>query len=145
MDEGECREAFPVTTSGEHRRNEAANQNTWDTPHYVEQEPSPKTRSFYEPITFNSGLTFNLASVAFCTSSAVRPGATSARTKPAGVTAMQAISVTIVFTTPTPVRGSVHFFSIFGWPSRVVCSIATTTRFAPATRSIAPPMPFTIF
>src|SRR5215470_6615449 len=41
-------------------------------------------------------------------------------------------------------QGSVHFFKIFGWPSRVVCSIATITRFAPATRSIAPPMPLTI-
>src|SRR5208337_1700341 len=84
-------------------------------------------------------------SVARCTSSAVSPGATSSSTSPHPVTRMYAISVTIVPTTRTPVSGSVHFFKIFGAPSFVVCSIATTTRRAPATKSIAPPIPFTIF
>ena len=50
----------------------------------------------------------------------------------------------MVSTTFTPVSGRVHCRRIFGWPSRVVCSIATITRRAPATRSMAPPMPFTI-
>ncbi len=50
-----------------------------------------------------------------------------------------------MFTTFVPVNGSVHFFRILWPPSFVVCSIATMTFFAPATRSIAPPIPFTIF
>jgi hypothetical protein len=33
---------------------------------------------------------------------------------------------------------------IFGFPSLSVCSMSTMTRAAPWTRSIAPPMPFTI-
>ena len=44
-----------------------------------------------------------------------------------------------------PVSGSVHAARIFCSPFRATCSIVTTTRFAPATRSIAPPIPFTIF
>src|SRR5712691_11676954 len=47
-------------------------------------------------------------------------------------------------TTPKPVMGSVHCFKIFGLPSFEVCSITATTRFTPATRSIAPPGPLTI-
>ena len=43
-----------------------------------------------------------------------------------------------------PVRGSVHRLRIFFSPDFAVCSIVTTSRRAPATRSIAPPMPFTI-
>ncbi|SLC48454.1 Uncharacterised protein [Mycobacteroides abscessus subsp. abscessus] len=34
--------------------------------------------------------------------------------------------------------------TILGLPSRSVCSITTMTRRAPWTRSIAPPIPFTI-
>ena len=45
--------------------------------------------------------------------------------------------------TPSPVSGSVHCGMIFGAPVLVVCSISTTTRLTPATRSIAPPMPLT--
>ena len=57
---------------------------------------------------------------------------------------MTARSVTIVWTHATPVSGSVHRSRIFGAPSLVVCSIITITRAAPATRSIAPPMPLII-
>ena len=53
-------------------------------------------------------------------------------------------SVMMRLTTPKPVMGSVHFFKIFGLPSFEVCSITATTRFTPATRSIAPPGPLTI-
>jgi len=42
----------------------------------------------YPSITFRAGLTISLASVAFCTSSAVRPGATSSSTNPPGDTLM---------------------------------------------------------
>src|ERR1700687_4902416 len=47
-------------------------------------------------------------------------------------------------TTATRVRGSVHFLRILGLLSRVACSMAIKTRLAPATRSMAPPMPFSI-
>ncbi|KAG1479347.1 hypothetical protein G6F53_014254 [Rhizopus delemar] len=47
-------------------------------------------------------------------------------------------------TTPTPVNGSVHSDRILCSPFLAVCSISTTTRCTPATRSIAPPMPLTI-
>jgi len=50
----------------------------------------------------------------------------------------------IVPTTPLPVIGSVQVLRIFGLPSFAQCSITATTRFTPATRSIAPPGPFTI-
>src|SRR5258708_38159517 len=48
------------------------------------------------------------------------------------------------FTHFTPVRGSPHWFRIFFSPFFVTCSIVTMSRRAPATRSIAPPIPFTI-
>jgi hypothetical protein len=38
------------------------------------------------------------------------------------------MSVTMVFTTLTPVNGSAHFFIIFVWRSRVVSSMAFMTR-----------------
>ena len=44
-----------------------------------------------------------------------------------------------------PVSGRVHSSRIFGLPSLAVCSMITTMRRAPATRSIAPPIPLTIF
>ena len=50
----------------------------------------------------------------------------------------------IRLTTPTPVNGSVHSRRILCSPFFAVCSISTTTRLTPATRSIAPPMPLTI-
>ena len=64
---------------------------------------------------------------------------------PRAVTSITAMSVTIRFTHRRPVSGSVHCSRILGVPSFAVCSIVTTTRLAPETRSIAPPMPFTIF
>src|SRR3984957_7915891 len=85
------------------------------------------------------------ASVAFCTYSAVTPGATSSSTRPSGRTSITPNSVTISETTPTPVSGRLHFLTILGSPSLVVCSIAMITRFAPATKAIAPPIPFNIF
>ncbi len=48
-------------------------------------------------------------------------------------------------TTPLPVMGSVHCGRILGLPSLAQCSITATTRRTPATRSIAPPGPLTIF
>jgi len=56
---------------------------------------------------------------------------------------MTAISVTTMSTGRNDVIGSEHFGSIFGAPL-AVCCIATMTRFAPVTRSMAPPMPGTI-
>ena len=54
----------------------------------------------------------------------------------------------IRLTTPTPVSGRLHlgriFLSIEPSFFFAVCSMTTTTRSTPATRSIAPPMPFTI-
>ena len=48
-------------------------------------------------------------------------------------------------TTPLPVNGSEHSSTILYAPSLAVCSISTMTRLAPWTRSIAPPIPLTIF
>ena len=50
----------------------------------------------------------------------------------------------IRWTQRSPVSGSVQRFRIFFSPAFAVCSIVTTSRRAPATRSIAPPMPLTI-
>ena len=47
-------------------------------------------------------------------------------------------------TTPRPVRGSAQVSTSLGAPFLVTCSITTSTRRAPWTRSIAPPMPLTI-
>jgi hypothetical protein len=47
-------------------------------------------------------------------------------------------------TTPVPVSGRVQERSTFDWPCLLACSMTTTTRRTPATRSMAPPMPFTI-
>ncbi len=58
--------------------------------------------------------------------------------------AITASSVTTRSTGRVDVTGSVHFFMIFGAPL-AVCCIATITRLAPDTRSMAPPMPGTIF
>ncbi len=49
------------------------------------------------------------------------------------------------WTTPRPVSGRSHRWTIFGLPSLATCSMRTSTRRAPWTRSIAPPMPLTIF
>src|SRR5262249_44764248 len=45
---------------------------------------------------------------------------------------------------PRPVSGKVHSFRSLDCPSLETCSMVTMTRFTPATRSMAPPMPFTI-
>src|SRR5437016_5118335 len=79
------------------------------------------------------------------TPSILTPSRTSLSFRPLSVTSITQSSVTIVSTTSVPVRGSLHFFRIFGWPSFVACSIAMITRLALATRSMAPPMPFIIF
>lgn len=55
-----------------------------------------------------------------------------------------AFSVMHMSTQVRPVRGNVHFCMIFEWPFNM-CSMVTITRLAPETRSIAPPIPFTIF
>src|SRR4051794_12692923 len=79
------------------------------------------------------------------TSSRLTLGCSSISTRPPpGFTSNTARSVMIRLTTPLPVIGSVHSFKIFGLPSLEVCSISAPPRFTPATRSIAPPGPFTI-
>src|SRR5512136_1144437 len=80
------------------------------------------------------------ASVSCRTRSTLVSDEISRSTSPRGATSITASSVMIRCTTLAPVSGSPHRLRILGWPSRVVCSIATTTRRAPATRSIAPPM-----
>ena len=47
-------------------------------------------------------------------------------------------------TTPAPVSGRLHSLSSLGAPDFSQWSMTTTTRFTPATRSMAPPMPLTI-
>src|SRR5262249_55204839 len=89
--------------------------------------------------------TTSWGSVSRCSSSIVTPCRNSFKTSPFFPTSINAISVPIVSPTATPVSGSEHFRRIFGLPSLVACSIATMTRLAPATRSMAPPIPFTIF
>ncbi len=53
-------------------------------------------------------------------------------------------SLITMSTTRRPVSGRVHSPSSFEAPSLETCSMVTITRFTPATRSIAPPMPLTI-
>ena len=90
------------------------------------------------------GLMMSVASVAACTCSTVNSGCISVRTMPSGVISMTPISVIIISTWPAAVRGRVHSFKILGAPFWV-CSIVRITRFAPTTRSIAPPIPGAIF
>ena len=54
-------------------------------------------------------------------------------------------SVTTFFTQPTPVKGKVHSFKIFDSPALLLCIMATIILSAEATKSMAPPIPFTIF
>ena len=58
------------------------------------------------------------------------------------MTSITARSVMMRSTTFLPVSGSLHRSRILGAPPLAACSMATMTRFAPVTRSIAPPMPF---
>src|SRR5450631_3555068 len=83
-----------------------------------------------------------VASVLDCTSRAETPGASSCRRIPSGVTSSTQMSVITRWTTRAPVRGNEQAFKIFGCPDFVMCSMRTTTRWTPATKSIAPPMPF---
>src|SRR5438105_2300785 len=89
--------------------------------------------------------TSNSAPVLARTSSTVTPGCSSVRTSPPPCfTSNTQRSVMMRLTTPKAVMGSVHCFKIFGLPSLELCSITATTRFTPATRSIAPPGPLII-
>ncbi len=63
---------------------------------------------------------------------------------PRSLTRTTPIAVTITSTHATAVSGRVHARRIFGAPFWVG-SIATITCLAPTTRSIAPPIPGTIF
>jgi hypothetical protein len=71
------------------------------------------------------------------------PGPVSSRHAPPSRNTITAISVTTISTGRKDVMGSVHFLTIFETPL-AVCCIATITRLAPVTRSMAPPIPGTI-
>ena len=73
------------------------------------------------------------------------PGARSSKWNAPPWMSRTASSVTTRFTHPTPVSGRVQAGSNFDSPSRFVCIMATMMRSALATRSMAPPMPLTIF
>src|SRR3954452_12300962 len=83
------------------------------------------------------------ASVAATTSATLMPGAVSSRVARPSGNPITAMSVTTIFTGLAEVSGNVHCFTIFDLPF-AACCIATITCFAPATRSMAPPMPGTI-
>ena len=75
-------------------------------------------------------------------SSSVWPQATSSSTKPrSGCRRNKARSVMMTSHSPAPVSGSVQRRTSLGAPSLVQCSVSTYTVRAPATRSMAPPMP----
>src|SRR5690606_15219197 len=97
------------------------------------------TISLISPLT-SSGT----ADVAARTSATLTPGARSRSTRPADVTSITARSVITRSTTPRPVSGRVHSGSSLAEPSLATCSIRTTIRCAPWTRSIAPPIPLTM-
>ena len=71
------------------------------------------------------------------------PGPVSSRVARPSRKAITANSVTTKSTGRVDVIGSVHFLTIFDVPL-ATCCIATMTRLAPETRSIAPPIPGTI-
>ena len=87
--------------------------------------------------------TTSVASVAAITCSTDTPGAVSIKVALPSGNAITAISVTTRSTGRKEVSGRLHWRRIFGLPL-AVCCMAMTTRFAPVTRSIAPPMPGTI-
>src|SRR5688500_13696369 len=72
-------------------------------------------------ISLTSPSTTNLPSVFALISSTVTPGALSNNLKPSGVTSKTPRSVTIFFTQPTPVNGSVHFLKSLLSPALLVC------------------------
>ena len=88
-------------------------------------------------------ITASSASVASRTCATVTPGAVSSSVARPPGKPITASSVTTRSTGRTEVSGSEHCLTIFDWPF-AVCCMATITRFAPETRSIAPPMPGTI-
>src|SRR4029450_2082089 len=83
------------------------------------------------------------ASVTARTSATLTPGAVSSRIALPSEKAMTAMSVTNMLTGLVDVSGRVHLATIFDLPF-AACCMATITRLAPLTRSIAPPMPGTI-
>src|SRR5260370_1329023 len=89
-----------------------------------------------------SGMTIS-ASVTATTSAMLTPGAVSSRVALPSGKPITAISVTTKFTGRVDVSGRVHLATIFDLPF-AACCMATITRLAPLTRSIAPPIPGTI-
>src|SRR6516225_291764 len=87
--------------------------------------------------------TTSFASVAASTSWTSTPGAVSSKVARPSGKPMTASSVTSRWIVREEVSGSVHSRTTFDRPL-AVCCMATTTRRAPDTRSIAPPMPGTI-
>src|SRR4051794_21669216 len=83
------------------------------------------------------------ASVAATTSATLMPGAVSSRVARPSGNPITAMSVTTRFTGLADVSGKVHCVTILDFPL-AECCMATITCFAPATRSMAPPMPGTI-
>src|SRR5690606_4158945 len=63
--------------------------------------------------SFRSSEMMSSGSVAATTSATVTPGASSVSTRPSSVTSMTARSVMMRSTTPLPVSGSEHWFTIF--------------------------------
>jgi hypothetical protein len=95
---------------------------------------------------FKLGETLNLPPVLFFTSSRVVSLAISINNISLVYLSKEktAISVISKSTTAFPVRGKVQLDNILCSPFLAVCSIVTTTLLAPFTKSIAPPIPFTI-
>src|SRR5262245_39231187 len=85
----------------------------------------------------------SLASVPATICSMATPGPRSSSVATPFGNAITASSLTTRSTGRTEVSGSEHLLTIFGLPL-AVCCIATITRLAPVTRSMAPPMPGTI-
>ena len=98
----------------------------------------PRVEAHFGNISLDDGR----AEVAARISSRLVPGRARAAQAVLG-RSITASSVTIRVTRRLAVSGSVHSGTIFGCPF-AAWIIATTTCFAPATRSIAPPMPGTI-
>src|ERR1700722_7690089 len=97
----------------------------------------------YSGISDTSGGTTSSASVAAITCSTVTPGAVSRSVATPPGNAMTASSVTTRSTGRIDVSGRSHSLTILDFP-RALCCMATITRLAPHTRSMAPPMPGTM-
>ena len=82
--------------------------------------------------------------MAATTCSTLTPGAVSISVARPPGKPITASSVTTRSADRAEVSGSEHCFTILGLPF-AVCCMATITRFTPSTRSIAPPIPGTIF